>query len=638
MESNGPGAFVVSNSRDTGVFIEALLEAQGIKAASFASGRRALAWFEAQGAVQDAPALGIIDCELNDIDSAILLRRLRSLPGGSLLHLVALANRDPAARLAACRAGADFCLDKPVVPTELIAAAAAASGRARLFKAALERNQHLEKLINAMRAVCRSLELEDLLWTAADITAKLFRIDGCSFLLAEPTGESALLRSFQLKGGQLRAAPAELVPWHSCRLEKQALDENRPIIGAADEGTGGLALALPMCEGELRIGVMTVAWAARGSLAPEEVGDFVELAGQVALAIRNARHFAEMNRKARELSLLHEVARAISSILDPDQLLQRVLKEVRESLGYARCAIFLLDPEKDELYVRACSGYKGATIKKVRIQVAGKGITAYAARRKELVYVPDVTRDQRYIQVEKGIRSELAIPLVHAGQLLGVLDFESTELGGFQPRDIELLRYFADQVSIAISNSSLFDRLKEQAISDSLTKLRNRMFFIEAIEIEFSRSQRSGKPFSLVMMDLDGFKRVNDKLGHMAGDVVLCRVASILRHNSRRSDVVARYGGDEFAALLPETDAQSAALYAEKLRRKLRKDRELRAGKITASFGISSYPEFANSVEELIGQADSAMYQAKRKGGDQVLLPRRLTSKGPKVKGRDRRP
>ncbi len=618
MDSNGPGVFVISSSRDIEVLIEAVLESQGIKAISFTSGRRALVWLEACGTGQEVPALGIIDWELNDIDPGILLRQLRALPCGNLLHLVVLVEHDPAARLAACQAGADFCMEKPVVPAELLSAARAAFGRVRFLKAASERSRRLETLIQSMRAVNRSLELEDILWTAADITVRLFYVDGCSFVLVEPSGESALLRSFHLKDGHLRAVPAERISWERCRLEKQALEANRPISGKPGERT---ALALPLADGELRIGALTLTRALGKDFVPEEVNDCVELAGQVALAIRNARYFAEMNRKARELSLLHEVARAISSILDPDQLLQRVLKEVRESLGYARCAIFLLNPEKDELYVRAYSGYKGTTMNHVRVQVAGKGITAYAARRMELVYVPDVTRDQRYVQVERGIRSELAIPLVHAGQVLGVLDFESTELDGFQSRDIELLRHFADQVSIAISNSSLFDRLKEQAISDSLTKLRNRLFFIEAIEIEFSRSQRSGKPFSLVMMDLDGFKRVNDKLGHMAGDIVLCRVAAVLRQNSRRSDVIARYGGDEFAALLPETDSHSAALFAEKLRRKLRKDRDLRAKEITASFGVSSYPEYAGCVEELISQADGAMYQAKREGGDRVLLP-----------------
>ena len=188
----------------------------------------------------------------------------------------------------------------------------------------------------------------------------------------------------------------------------------------------------------------------------------------------------------------------------------------------------------------------------------------------------------------------------------------------FSEEEILLLRTLADLIAGALHNALSFQKAQEQAITDGLTGVKTHRFFMEALSAEWKRSTRAGRAFALVLMDLDRFKFVNDFYGHLEGDLVLQRVGHILETNCRRSDVVARYGGDEFVILMPETNMEHARQLATKLRGWVSADPLLREKNISASFGIACYPLHGSTPQELIQVADASMYLSKHQGGNAV--------------------
>ena len=199
-----------------------------------------------------------------------------------------------------------------------------------------------------------------------------------------------------------------------------------------------------------------------------------------------------------------------------------------------------------------------------------------------------------------------------------MLNIESRNENAFSPQDVLILNTLADLLATALHNAFVFQKLQQQSITDGLTGIKTRRFFWEALSAEWKRASRSGRPFSVVLIDLDKFKEVNDTMGHFEGDLVLARVGRLLEQKSRQSNVVARYGGDEFIVLMPETGAEQAQVLAERLRQWLASDPMLSEHHITGSFGVASFPMHGFSIEDIIRVADAGMYVSKRSGGNLV--------------------
>jgi diguanylate cyclase (GGDEF)-like protein len=217
-----------------------------------------------------------------------------------------------------------------------------------------------------------------------------------------------------------------------------------------------------------------------------------------------------------------------------------------------------------------------------------------------------------------GSRAVLCIPIAYGDSLLGVLNVESQNENAFTPQDKLIMQTLADLLATALHNSFVFQKLQQQSITDGLTGIKTRRFFFEALSSELKRASRSGRPISVVLMDLDKFKGVNDTKGHLEGDLVLARVGRLLEQKCRQSNVVARYGGDEFIILMPETGVEQAQTLAERLRLWISQDPTLSEHHITGSFGVGSFPVHGFSMEDIIRVADAGMYVSKHAGGDRV--------------------
>jgi len=341
------------------------------------------------------------------------------------------------------------------------------------------------------------------------------------------------------------------------------------------------------------------------------------LASEASIAIENARLFHEERTKARHLSLLNTISRNAITTLNPDEMLTKITEQIEAGLTYDHIGIATLDYATREIVIQAEAGQRrGALGKRIAL---GNGLLGQVARTGNMAtYSAVVPSDSTLKPLLPDSVAAIGLPVFYAEQLHGVLYVESGEAIEFSEEEILLLGTLADLISGALHNALTFQKAQEQAITDGLTGVKTHRFFMEALSAEWKRSTRAGRAFALVLMDLDRFKFVNDFYGHLEGDLVLQRVGQILETNCRRSDVVARYGGDEFVMLMPETSMEQARQLATKLRGWVASDPLLREKNISASFGIACYPLHGSSPQELIQVADASMYLSKHQGGNAV--------------------
>jgi diguanylate cyclase (GGDEF)-like protein/putative nucleotidyltransferase with HDIG domain len=348
------------------------------------------------------------------------------------------------------------------------------------------------------------------------------------------------------------------------------------------------------------------------------------VAGGVAVSIENARLFQREQRRARHLALLNEIGRKAAAVLNPQELMSGICPQIRKAFSYDLVRIETRDGVPNELVVAAEDGHQTKVLG--RHFKLGEGFAGIAAESGQPVLANCVERDERYIALEPDVASALSLPLKYGTETLGVLSIASFKEQSFASQDVLTLRTLADQLAVAINNARAFQKATEQAITDGLTQLKTHRYFMEALESEWRRAPRAGHHFSLIMMDLDNFKPVNDRRGHLEGDRILVAVARLIEARSRQSNVVARYGGDEFAILMPEGTVEQAEVLAERLRSAMAADPFLVSHAVTASFGISSFPVHGAAPEEILHVADAGMYLAKHHKGNCVRVASSTTA------------
>src|ERR1700680_1816268 len=339
------------------------------------------------------------------------------------------------------------------------------------------------------------------------------------------------------------------------------------------------------------------------------------VAGQVSVAVENARLFGEEQRRARQFAFLNSISKTAISSEDAEKMLLEIVGQIQKNFRFDHIGIGIFDYVRKDIEIKAEAGITAKALG-MRIPL-GTGILGRVARTGESALV-QTTGEANIQGVLPDSRAVLCIPITYGETLLGVLNVESRQEDAFSPEDVLIMNTLADLLVSVLHNSFVFQKLQQQSITDGLTGIKTRRFFWEALSSEWKRASRSGRPFSVVLIDLDKFKEVNDSLGHLEGDLVLARVGRLLEQKCRQSNVVARYGGDEFVILMPETGIEQAQVLAERLRLWLATDPMLEEHHITGSFGVASFPLHGFSMEDLIRVADAGMYVAKHAGGNQV--------------------
>ncbi|NJD56495.1 MAG: sensor domain-containing diguanylate cyclase [Nitrospirae bacterium] len=346
--------------------------------------------------------------------------------------------------------------------------------------------------------------------------------------------------------------------------------------------------------------------------------------------ILHEKHLAAENRilktglagMKKELDFFEEVNRTLTSSLELGAVLRTIMKKTKTLVQAEACSILLIDEETGDLVFEKTTGKK-ETKKKIRRErlKIGEGIAGWVAREHVPVIVPDVSKDPRFnpridMETDFKTKSIMCVPIQNKGNILGVLEIvNKTNNEPFTKDDLALILRIVDHAAIAIERSSLYQKMAEMSVTDDLTKLFNTRYLNRTLEIELTRATRHHTSLSLIFMDVDHFKNINDNYGHLVGSKLLVEMGQLLLKSLRTVDIVARYGGDEFVMVLPQTSPKNALQIAERIRRSIEHNVFMKKDgysfKVTASFGVASYPESAKSKDELMKLADEAMYRVK---------------------------
>jgi len=330
---------------------------------------------------------------------------------------------------------------------------------------------------------------------------------------------------------------------------------------------------------------------------------------------------------SHEVTVFHELGKALTSSLQLDQVLRTIMEKINEVLRPDTWSLLLMDLDKQELYFQIATGKGAEALKDVRIKV-GQGLAGWVAESGEAVVVADTSKDSRFFgQVDErtktATRSIVAVPVRFHEQCLGVIELiNCVGPEGFSHRDLVLLEALADYAAIAIENARHVQRIHELTITDDCTSLYNARHLNFMLDTEIYRSHRYAFEFSLIFIDLDHFKSVNDTHGHLIGSKLLSEIGEAIKEKCRLIDLAFRYGGDEFVVLLPQTSKENALGVARRLHKLIRdsvwlQESGLNIG-VTASVGVASYPTDSRTKAELLHLADEAMYAVKNSTRDSV--------------------
>ena len=397
----------------------------------------------------------------------------------------------------------------------------------------------------------------------------------------------------------------------------------------------------PITYSRRTLGTLYVMWAPRGRPSDDQnaLARMIAREFGVRLQLSSLQETAkaasqEMARKEFSLYTIYHVSKVLGGVLDIDEVLSLLTDTVAEVMTVRACYVMMQNEDHDALSVRGLRiPMNDVTPHLLSLPVSEKVPDWLASLGWEARTVRDF-REPAFAaafpgadRLLKAASIEVCVPLIHKNRLVGLMALDRKYTGhGFEQRDDDFLTILAPLAANALTNAQLY----ELAILDGLTRVYVVRYFKQRCREELKRSRRYNKPLTLIMWDIDHFKSVNDTYGHLVGDRVLHDVAAILKRSVRLDvDIVARYGGEEFVVLLPETEMNGAAILAERIRTSVEEHRFGQDGlHVTVSGGLCDFPFHAHDYAELIGNADEALFRAKRLGRNRICVAERGLRRG----------
>lgn len=336
----------------------------------------------------------------------------------------------------------------------------------------------------------------------------------------------------------------------------------------------------------------------------------------------------KLEESLRDLSILYRISESISGTLEEQELIHTLFQGFDHDLPFERLALLLIDEKSERLRIVSVRGFPDDSLAGQTIPIAD-GVSGRACFSRNTVLLSEMPVASRYLfypEEKRGEGSFITIPLLVGEKSLGVLTVGHPSGKPFRETEIQFLTSLANQIAVAVDRCRLYSRTKELSVRDELTGLYNRRHFQEVMRMEIKRASRFASATSLLMIDVDFFKEFNDTFGHVKGDLMLKELARLLTEHVREVDTVARWGGEEFVVVLPDTSLTDAVHVAEKLRSLVEEQSAVFctllevARALTVSIGVSSYPECADSEEAVLNTADVALYEAKERGRNCVVV------------------
>ncbi len=509
-----------------------------------------------------------------------------------------------------------------------------AETRARAEQKLIRRQQALDLL---HEIVLDSLKAEDLIGMSKTLVKKfvaLIHADGCALTLWDENNQQEIRLATQDRQERaqiaLASSPAErtltefaLNKGHTLVVEdaNAAFYEDRHITKSIPSSP--TILALPLIAGKKKLGAVLLWFDQPHHFQPEEISLSEQASNLVALALEKFITIEQAERRATVSETLRKASAAITEALETDEAVARILEQLKQVVNYASASVQLLN--ENQLTIIGGSGFADSqAVIGMSFHIPGNNPNSVVIQSGKPYLLSEIGEDYPMFKnpPHNHIHSWLGVPLIFQERIMGLLAIDSDQPNHFTEEDVNLTMIFANQVAVTLENARIFKESHEQAVTDALTGLYNRRGLFQIGDFELLRARRANRPFSLMMFDIDHFKRVNDHYGHAAGDQVLRGLAERCRFNSRAIDVVCRYGGEEFIVFLPEANLASARAIAERLRQTvMRAPIPTDPGplRVTVSVGVAQANE-RDTLKTLIERADYAMYAAKRNGRNRVEI------------------
>jgi diguanylate cyclase (GGDEF)-like protein len=409
-------------------------------------------------------------------------------------------------------------------------------------------------------------------------------------------------------------------------LIDDATADPRPVTIAGTDEVAESMLAVPMLHDDQLIGVITLSKLGLYQFDRDTLRLLMIIADQAATAFAETDLMNEAKRLAAELRQLLDMSSALSRSLDPHQVADLMAEHLARAVGADQAQISDWDRTHDRLRTLGCYPVSARSAMDDYYPLPDYPVTRRVLESGQIELVDADSQDADAAEVrilrQDGMRGLVMLPLVVNDQVIGLVELTSKGRPSSDPGRITLARTMAHEAAMALENARMYETARSLADRDPLTGFFNHRYLQERLAEEVVRATRTHRPVSVVMLDLDDFKVVNDSFGHLYGDRVLVHVADLIRSVLRASDIPARYGGDEFALILPETAPEGAALVTRRLLRTFAASPFAADGRqpipIGISIGIATHPADGRSATDLIEVADARLYVAKNEGGNRI--------------------
>jgi len=332
---------------------------------------------------------------------------------------------------------------------------------------------------------------------------------------------------------------------------------------------------------------------------------------------------SELEKSQANLEMIYENSRILASILDIDEVIENVMNITGKLLGYPASGMILVGAGDNLIYRgRNIAGQNNFHLKAV--DESRSQLLRRITRQTEPLIVMDISGRNDYAPLRLNTRSVMLVPMVTHGKITGVLLAESPQEGAFAEKDLKILSVVARSAGMALENATLHRKMEELTVTDELTGIFNYRYFNAKLKEEQRRADRYDLPLSMIMLDIDWFKKFNDNYGHEVGNIVLKGITGVVKRCIRDVDIFARYGGEEFVIILPQTPQDEVTKIGERIRQQIESSvfggGDIPELKVTVSVGVTSFPENGKPNEELLSVVDQALYRAKGSGKNMVCV------------------
>jgi diguanylate cyclase (GGDEF)-like protein/putative nucleotidyltransferase with HDIG domain len=383
--------------------------------------------------------------------------------------------------------------------------------------------------------------------------------------------------------------------------------------------TREITLFVPLISRDRLIAILVLGKKHSGRYSLEDFNIIEDVTNRVAVSLEKEYLSEQLRESKEELSVINSSSAILSSSLDIPEIFGSFIEELKKVVDVSWATIVLIE-DNDYCCVALSSPEGSAYQVGERVPIEGTG-TGWVVTQKKSFIEYDLDKERYFNTGEQfsrlGLRTMVYLPLIAKGRVIGSFIVASKMPNAYSQRHIKLLEQLAFQIAMPLENSQLYAKAEKKARVDELTSLLNRRSLDEMLDTEISRHSRYGGVFTLAILDLDSFKSYNDRYGHLSGDKLLREVGHVIKSAIRNADHAFRYGGDEFAILLPQTNIDDALQVIERVREKIARGLDSGEIHVTTSIGLASWPDDGISHTDIIAAADVTLYRAKRSGGNQ---------------------